>query len=183
MTRKLTLRFLAVGAVCVSGLAVNTVLAQNTSTTQPSTQLSTPPPPSGSRPISDSLAYTFFQNYHQSNTPSGSQAPLRNKGQAISQFYADEATLIDPLKAKAKALNKEFLGLSAIPAYNDIDSTYTLIWVAVVDADPGIGVEPELMLPDNGDIWTDYIYDYSNVCPFDCSLNSSQLWNKNWTRK
>lgn len=177
MTSKLILRLIAVGILSVSGLLLDSASAQT-----PNAQTVKTPPPPGSRPISDSLAYAFFQNYHHSNTPPGSQAPLRNKGQAITQFYADQATLIDPLKAKAKALNKEFLGLSAIPAYNDIDSTYTLIWVAVVDADPGVGVNPELMLPDSGDNWTDYIYDFGTQCPANCPVNSSQLWNKNWTR-
>lgn len=177
MTKKLSIRLIAIGVLSVTGLLLNSVSAQTSNTQSANTQ-----PPSGSRPISDSLAYVFFQNYHHSNTPAGSQAPLRNKGQAITQFYADQATLIDPLKAKAEALNKEFIGLSAIPAYNDIDSTFTLIWVAVVDADPGKGVTPELMLPDLGDKWTDYIYDYSQICPNSCPLNSTQLWNRNWTR-
>ena len=179
MTSKLSISFIAIGVLFITGLLLNSASAQ----TPNAQSLSTPPSDSlASHPISDSLAYAFFQNYHRSTSAAGSQAPLRNKGQAITQFYADQATLIEPLKAKARSLNKEFIGLSAIPAYNDIDSTFTLIWVAVVDADPGKGVTPELMLPDRGDNWTDYIYDFGPTCPNSCGLNSSQLWNRDWVR-
>lgn len=132
------------------------------------------------RSISDSLAYAFFQNYHRSDTSAGSQGLLRNRGRAIVQFYVDEASLIEPLKQKARALGKEFIGLSAIPAYDDQNHTNTLIWVAVIDADAGSGVEPALMLPKQNEYWHDYIYDYTVSCPTSCSIQSEQLWNANW---
>ncbi len=104
-------------------------------------------PPSYASPISDTLASDFFENYHQSSNPQGSKGVLRNDGEAIVQFYIDQEQLIEPLRSKAIALGKEFLGLSAIPAYNDSLRTHTLIWVAVVDADTSTNVLPELMLP------------------------------------
>lgn len=150
-------------------------LQQNTQTSGQNT-----PPLPDSRPISDSLAYAFFENYHRSSSPNRSEAPLRNRGEAITQFYVGNDDLIEPLKSKARELGKEFIGLSAIPAYNDMDSTNTLIFVAVVDADQGGGVKPQLMLPDVGDSWTDYIYDFVVECPETCPNGSNRLWNKNW---
>lgn len=139
------------------------------------------PPAIFAQPISDTVAYNFFKDYHQSDSASNSKGVLRTDGKAIIQFYVDQEQLIEPLKAKAKALGKEFLGLSAIPAYNAADSSHTLIWVAVVDADTTAGVSRELMLPKRGERWSEYIYDYTVECPDMCVENSNWLWNENWT--
>ena len=137
-------------------------------------------PSSFARPISATIASDCFGNYHQSSNTAGSKGVLRNEGEAIVQFYIDQEQLIEPLRLKAIALGKEFLGLSAIPAYNDSLRTHTLIWVAVVDADTSANVVPELMLPQSGEVWQDYIYDHINSCPSYCPENSNWLWNKNW---
>ncbi len=131
-------------------------------------------------PISDSLAYKMFIDYNKSTGPERSQGVLRSGGDAIIQFYVDKEQLIAPLEAKAASLGLEFMGLSAIPGYNEADSSHTLIWVAVVDADPGEGVLPKLMLPDRGETWTDYIYDHISKCPSMCPENSNWLWNQDW---
>ena len=133
------------------------------------------------QPISDTLASNLFRDYHQSNNALDSKGVLRTDGKAIIQFYLDQEQLIEPLKAKAKALGKEFLGISGIPAFNAADSSHTIIWVAVVDADSTDGIKRELMLPKVNERWSDYIYDYTQVCPEMCVENSSWLWNPNWS--
>jgi len=138
------------------------------------------PPEKYADPISDSLAYKMFMDYNKSADPERSQGVLRTGGDAIIQFYVDKAQLIAPLEAKAASLGLEFMGLSAIPGYNEADSSHTLIWVAVVDADPGVGVVPKLMLPKKDEVWTDYIYDHVTACPNMCAENSEWLWNTDW---
>lgn len=147
---------------------------------QRSTSLKQNHPYPGAKPISDSLAYQFFHDYHRSANAHNSQGPLRNGGRAIVQFYIGEADLIQPLKQKAAELRKDFIGLSAIPAYDARSRSNTLIWLAVVDADTSSGVSPELMLPRPGEAWENYIYDYTTVCPDYCPTNASQLWNVDW---
>ena len=132
------------------------------------------------QPISNTLASNLFKDYHQSTNAQDSKGVLRTEGKAIVQFYLDQEQLIEPLKAKAKALGKEFLGISAIPAFNAADSSHTIIWVAVVDADSTEGIKRELMLPKSDERWSDYIYDYTRACPDMCVENSSWLWNTNW---
>lgn len=138
------------------------------------------PPHVFAYPISDTLAYKMFHDYHQSNGPQGSKGVLKTDGRAIFQFYIDQEQLIEPMKAKATSLGKEFLGLSAIPGFNAADSSHTIIWVAVVDGDPSNGVRHELMLPKAGEKWTDYIYDHVIECPDMCPENSVRLWNEFW---
>ena len=135
-----------------------------------------------SMPISDTLASTFFMDYHNSNTPAGSEGLLKNKDAAITQFYLDDEKIIKPLREKALALGKEFIGLSAVIGYNKEDDTHTIMWVAVVDSANGNGPEvvPELMLPKSTERWDSYIYDYTTICPTVCSVNSERLWNQNW---
>lgn len=137
-------------------------------------------PAENSIPISDTLAYTFFMDYHKSETAQGSEGLLKNKDAAISQFYLDDAKIIKPLREKALALGKEFIGLSAVLGYNEEDDTHTIMWVAVVDGGNGTEVVPELMLPQSTERWDSYIYDYTTTCPTDCPVNSEQLWNRNW---
>lgn len=131
-------------------------------------------------PISDTLASQFFMDYHKSENPARSEGLLKNKGEAISQFYLDDAKIIEPLRAKATALGKEYIGLSAILGYNKEEDTHTIIWVAVVDGGDGHEVVPELMLPADDEKWDSYIYDYTTVCPTVCPVNTQMLWNKNW---
>lgn len=139
------------------------------------------PPAVYAESISDSLAYEMFMDYHQSSNPENSKGVLRTGDEAIVQFYIDRAQLISPLESKAASLGLDFIGLSAIPAYNDVDRSHTLIWVAVVDADTSAAVVPKLMLPSANETWTDYIYDHIVECPDFCAENSDWLWNKEWT--
>ncbi|NEN23646.1 hypothetical protein G3O08_09040 [Cryomorpha ignava] len=178
MNRPFIITFIS-GAVLILIFALyKTVMADDNSLRS---DFLTPPPPSVfAQPISDTVAYKLFSDYHQSNNEKDSKGVLRTGDKAIVQFYVDQEQLIEPLKAKALALGKEFLGLSAIPAYNLADSSHTLIWVAVVDADSTAGVKRELMLPKSGERWSDYIYDYTLACPEMCVENSNWLWNTNW---
>jgi len=131
-------------------------------------------------PISDTLAYRFFMDYHKSDSSEGSEGLLKNDNAAITQFYLDDAKIIEPLRQKAASLGKEFIGLSAVLGYNKVLDSHTIIWVAVVDADSGHDVVPELMLPKSNEKWDSYIYDYTGSCPKDCPQNSEMLWNQNW---
>lgn len=130
--------------------------------------------------ISDTTAYQLFMEYHKSNTPDRSQGVLLNKEQPISYFYLDNETMIEPLKNKAQSLGKEFLGLSAIPAFDQKNNTHTMIWVAVVNEGSGRDITPVLMLPDKNEKWESYIYDHTMTCPEMCAENALQLWNENW---
>lgn len=167
------------GAILILFFALyKTVMADDSSV---SSNFLTPEPTTVfAKPISDTVAYILFKDYHQSTNARDSKGVLKTNGKAIVQFYLDQEQLIEPLKAKAKALGKEFLGLSAIPGYNAADSSHTIIWVAVVDADSTDGVKRELMLPKSGERWSDYIYDYTVECPDMCVENSNWLWNTNW---
>src|SRR5690606_21846917 len=178
MNKPFILTFI-VGAIFILIFALfKTVLADDTSLR---TDFMTADPPEVlAHPISDTLAYNLFKDYHQSNNPQDSKGVLRTGGKAIVQFYIDHEQLIEPQKAKAATLGKDFLGLSAIPAFNPAVSSHTLIWVAVVDGDSTEGVKRELMLPKIGEKWTDYIYDHIGECPDMCPENSLMLWNENW---
>lgn len=131
-------------------------------------------------PISDTLAATFFMDYHNSETPEKSEGLLKNKNAAITQFYLDDAKIVQPLREKAVSLGKEFIGLSAVIGYNKEEDTHTIIWVAVVNGGTEENVIPELMLPTSTERWDSYIYDYTGVCPTICPDNSERLWNRNW---
>src|SRR5690606_39133742 len=131
-------------------------------------------------PISDTLASTFFMDYHNSQTSAGSEGLLKNKNEAITQFYLDDDKIIKPLREKAVALGKEFIGISAVLGDNKDDDSHTIMWVAVVNAGTGQEIVPELMLPDSTERWNSYIYDYTGVCPTICPKNSDRLWNTNW---
>src|SRR5690554_6704376 len=65
------------------------------------------------QPISNNVAYQYFKAYHQSDSAEDSKGVLETNGKPIIQFYVDQEQLIEPLKAKANALGKEFLGMSA----------------------------------------------------------------------
>jgi len=131
-------------------------------------------------PISDTLASTFFMDYHKSETSGGSEGLLKNQNVPITQFYLDDDKVIRPLREKAAALGKEFIGISAVLGYNNDDDTHTIMWVAVVNSDSGQVVIPELMLPQSHEKWDSYIYDFTTTCPTVCPTNSDRLWNRNW---
>lgn len=133
-----------------------------------------------SRIISDSLAYEFFRGYHDSDNYDESRGILKNQDQPIIYFYLDEEEVIEPLRKKAKSLGKRFVGVTAIPAFNSIQNSHTLIWVAVVKEGRGRNATPKLMLPEKDEKWESFIYDFTLTCPQNCFPNSDQLWEVEW---